>query len=101
MRQLYLAVTALKRTNLIHGDIRPRNILLDVSRNLKLSDFNREMKTEKDIVVLTEPYRRLLNAEDGGGADIYDIVGARIETFTIDSIYYTLLRGHEPYETKF
>jgi serine/threonine protein kinase len=100
MRQLCLAAIALKWIRLIYRDIRLRNMLLDVDRNLKLSDFDRGMKTREDVAVLTKPYRRLLDAEDDGGAGTYGIVGARIETFAIGSIYYTLLRGHEPYETK-
>jgi hypothetical protein len=75
-------------------------MLLDVNRNLKLSDLNRGMKTRKDIAVITEPYRRLLNEEDGGGAGTYGKVGAWTETFAIGSVYYTLLRGHEPYKTE-
>ena len=51
-------------------------MLLDVNQNLKLSDFNRGIKTKKDIMVLTKPYGRLLNAEDGEGASTYGIAGA-------------------------
>ncbi|KAF7502029.1 hypothetical protein GJ744_009008 [Endocarpon pusillum] len=101
MRQLCHAATALERIGLIHGDIRPGNMLLDVDWNLKLSDLDRGMKTGQDIAVLTEPYGRLLNAEeDGEGAGTYGTAGARTETFAIGSVYYTLLRGHEPYETE-
>lgn len=100
MRQLCLAVTALEQIGLIYGDIRPGNMLLDVDWNLKLSDFDRGMKTGENIAVLTEPYGRLLHAEDDGGVDIYNTADARTETFTIGFIYYTLIRGHEFYETE-
>ncbi len=100
MRQLCLAATGLERIGLLHGDIRPGNMLLDADRNLKLSDLDRGMKTGEDITVLTEPYGRLLDEGDGGGAGTYGKAGARTETFAIGSVYYTLLRGHEPYETE-
>lgn len=91
---------ALERTGLIYGDISPGNMLLNVGRNLKLSDFDCRMKTEEDIVVLTELYGRLLDAEDDGHAGTYSIADTQTKTFVINSVYYTLLCGHEPYETK-
>jgi serine/threonine protein kinase len=89
-RQLCLAATALERIGLIYGDIRPENMILDVDRNLKLSDFDRGMKTEEDIAVLTEPYGRLLDAADDGGADTYGTAGARTVTFAIGSVFRCL-----------
>jgi serine/threonine protein kinase len=91
---------ALKRIRLIYRDIRPGNMLLDVDRNLKLSDFDRGMKIGEDIVVLTELYWRLLDAENDGDVSTYGTAGARTEPFAIGPVYYTLLRGHEPYETE-
>ena len=100
MRQLCLAAAGLERVGLVHGDIRPGNMLLDADWNLKLSDFDRGMMIGEDIAVLTEPFGRLLNNEDGGCPGTYGKAGARTETFAIGSVYYTLLRGHEPYETE-
>ena len=48
--------------------------------------------------MLSEPFGRLLDRDDGADAGTYGKAGARTETFAIGSIYYTLLRGHEPYE---
>ena len=76
-------------------------MLLDADRNLKLSDLDREIKIGENIGVLIKPFGRLLNEENGGGASIYGKTGARTEIFIIGFIYYTLLRGHEPYEIKF
>ena len=75
-------------------------MLLDANRDLKLSDLDRGMKIGEDIEVLTEPFGRLLAEGDGAGAGSYGKAGARTEIFSIGSVYYTLLRGHEPYETE-
>ena len=100
MRQLCLAAAGLERVGLCHGDIRPGNLLLDANRDLKLCDLDRGMKIGEDIEVLTEPFGRLLAEGEGAGAGTYGKAGARTEIFGIGSVYYTLLRGHEPYETE-
>jgi hypothetical protein len=51
-------------------------MLLDMNQNLKLSDFDRGIKTREDIAMLTKSYRRLLDAEKDGGADTYGTVDA-------------------------
>lgn len=100
MRQLSLAVGRLEKIGLAHGDIGPGNMLLDADWNLKLSGFDRAMNIGEEIVVLAEPFGRLLNKEDCGCAGNYGKAGARTETLAIGSIYYTLLHAHEPYETE-
>ena len=100
MKQLCSAAAGLERVGLCHGDIRPGNMLLDAEQNLVLSDLDRGIEIGEDIAVLDEPYGRLLNKDAGAEAGTYGRAGARVETFAIGSIYYTLLRGHEPYETE-
>jgi atypical protein kinase C zeta type len=100
MRQLCLAAMGLEKVGLTHGDIRPGNMLLDSKWNLKLSDIDRAIDIGEEITVLTEPFGRLLSEGDDGVTGSYGKAGARTETFAIGSVYYTLLRGHEPYETE-
>lgn len=100
MEQLCLAAAGLERVGLSHGDIRPGNMLLDTKQNLVLSDLDRGMEIGQDIAVLSEPFGRLLNKEAGAEAGTYGKASARVQTFAIGSVYYTLLRGHEPYETE-
>lgn len=100
MAQLCLAVAGLERIGLTHGDIRPHNMLLDNHCNLRLSDFDRAIGIGEDIIVLTEPFGRLLHHGENGISGTYGKAGARTENFAIGSVFYTLLRGHEPYETE-
>jgi hypothetical protein len=65
-----------------------------------LCDIGRTIKIGEDISVVTEPFGWLLNKKEGKGAGTYGKACARTETFAIGSVYYTLLRGHEPYETE-
>lgn len=75
-------------------------MLLDAKQNMILSDLDRGMEIGDAIAVLSEPFGRLLNKDDGVEADTYGKASARVESFAIGSVYYTLLRGHEPYETE-
>ncbi|THX44422.1 hypothetical protein D6D08_10506, partial [Aureobasidium pullulans] len=100
MEQLCDVAATLERLGLAHNDIRPGNMLLDAERNLKLADLDRGTKVGEDIQVLTEPFGRLLNKSEGIDAGSYGKVGARTEIFAIGSVFYSLLRGYEPYETE-
>jgi hypothetical protein len=65
-----------------------------------LCNLDRVGDIEKVIEVLTKPFGRLLSEYDIGEVGTYGKVGARTETFTIGSIYYTLLRGYKLYKTE-
>lgn len=99
MRQLCCAAAGFEKAGLAHGDIRPGNILLDSKWNLRLNDLDRSVKIGEDLVAVSEPFGRLLN--HGKDAGTYGKASAWTENFAIGSVYYTLLRGHEPYETEY
>lgn len=98
MEQLCDVAAAFERLGLAHNDIRPGNMLLDAGRNLILTDLDRGTKVGEVIDVLNEPFGRLLNRLEGEGAGTYGKAGARTEIFAIGSVFYSLLRGYEPYE---
>ncbi|KAF2677519.1 hypothetical protein K458DRAFT_446862 [Lentithecium fluviatile CBS 122367] len=83
---------------MVHGDIRPGNMLFSSTWNLRLSDLDRSIPVGDDLEAVSEPFGRLLSQADGEGAGTYGKAGVSTEAFAIGSIYYTLLRGHEPYE---
>ncbi|KAJ4528175.1 hypothetical protein HRR83_000926 [Exophiala dermatitidis] len=100
MRQLCLATMGLEQVGLTHGDIRLASMLLDSNWNLKLSDLDRATRIGEDIAVITELFGRLLSKEDDGDTGTYGKAGVRTDSFAIRSVFYTLLRGHEPYKTE-
>lgn len=98
MKQLCLVVVDLERIELVYEDIRSKNMLLNANQDLKLSDLDREVKIDENIIVLIKLFGRLLGEKDDVDVGTYDKAGARIETFVIGSIYYTLLNDHESYK---
>ena len=72
MKQLCLAAADLERIELCHEDIRPRNMLLNANRDLRLSDLDRETKIRENIAMLFESFERILNQKDDVDADTYD-----------------------------
>jgi len=98
MKQLCLVVVDLERIELVYEDIRSKNMLLNANQDLKLSDLDREVKIDENIIVLIKLFGQLLGEKDDVDVGTYDKADARIETFVIGSIYYTLLNDHESYE---
>jgi hypothetical protein len=90
----------LEEFGLTHGDVPPGDMLFDSNWNLKLSDIDRAINIGEEITVLTGPVGRLLREEEDGVSGGYGKARDWTETFAIGSVYYHLLRGHEPYEAE-
>lgn len=100
MKSLCLVVVDLKRIELSHEGIRSRNMFSNANQDLKLSDLDRGVKIDKNIIVLTKSFKQLLGEKNDVDASTYDKANARTKTFVIDFVYYTLLNDHKSYKIK-
>ncbi|RMJ13689.1 hypothetical protein CDV36_006607 [Fusarium kuroshium] len=91
------AVAWLESLGLVHGDLRPENLLLDAGDHLKLVDFDCVDKIGNDSQGNPPPWARVLGSEAGAQRGSFGINGPRTEQFAIGSLLYTMTRGHEPY----
>ncbi|KAF2254150.1 kinase-like protein [Trematosphaeria pertusa] len=98
MRELTSAAAWLERIGLVHGDIRPPNILIDAEGHIKLCDFDRAAKIGERLDAGTEPFARLLGDEGGRDRGTYGKAGPRTEQFALGSVLYSMTRGYDPYE---
>ncbi|KAL9103188.1 MAG: hypothetical protein Q9163_001754 [Psora crenata] len=94
------AVAWLEALGYVHGDLAPRNLVLDRDDHLKLVDFEHlaEIGTVSDGNQC--PYARVLGPEAGSQKGSYGVYSARTEQFAIGSIAYLVTRGYEPYENE-
>lgn len=92
------AVAWLESLDLVHGDLRPENLVLDGGDHLKLVDFDCVEKIGTKSCGRPPPWARLLGQEAGHQKGTWGINGPQTEQFAIGSILYTMTRGHEPYE---
>lgn len=97
------AAAWLEDLGLAHGDLRPRNMLLDAADNLKLADFDLCAEMGMSIVRTRCPWTRMLQDHDSGVCPAGDdgpwgIHSAKTEQFAIGSVLYFVSRGYEPYE---
>jgi len=92
------AVAWLESLGLVHGDLRPENLLLDGEDHLKLADFDCVERIGTESRGSPPPWARLLGQEAGSQKGTWGINGPQTEQFAIGSILYTMTRGHEPYE---
>lgn len=94
--QLFSAAAALEAIGYAHGDINPRNILVDDQDALKLVDFDHAIPIGGDVDVGYEPYVRAHYMDEGGGGT-YGIAGRETEQFALGSIVWYITRGYELY----
>lgn len=91
------AVAWLESLGLVHGDLRPENLLLDAEDHLKLVDFDCVDKIGKKSLGNPPPWARVLGSEAGAQSGSFGINGPQTEQFAIGSLLYAMSRGHEPY----
>ncbi|KKZ62854.1 hypothetical protein EMCG_02788 [[Emmonsia] crescens] len=97
MLQLSEAVACLESLGYTHGDLNPRNILLDNQDQLRLVDFDHAVKTGDDLDVGYEPYVRAIKAGQQIGGGTYGKAGPITEQFALGSIFWYMSRGTELY----
>ncbi|KAF8850860.1 putative Rho-associated protein kinase [Acephala macrosclerotiorum] len=95
MQQLSIAAACLEGLGYVHGDINPRNILLDDRDQVKLGDFDHTLKIGEDLDVGYEPYVRAQRLGAMGGT--YGIAGPITEQFALGSVFWYITRGTELY----
>ncbi|KAL8982697.1 MAG: hypothetical protein Q9177_005192 [Variospora cf. flavescens] len=98
MAELTDAIAWLEKLGLVHGDLRPPNLLLDFDDHLKVSDFDSTVTTGEACEGLPPPWARVIGDEGAGKRGTFGYHGPRTEQFAIGSIIYTITRGFEPYE---
>lgn len=89
--QLTSAVAWLERLGLVHGDLRPANILLDTNDNIQLGDFDATVKPGAELMVASEPFCKMdekLKTPPAGPVS---------EQFSLASCIYTIRFGHWPW----
>jgi serine/threonine protein kinase len=94
------AVAWMESIGLVHGDLRPDNLLIDRGDHLKLVDFDCVEEIGTESRGSPPPWARLLGQEADRKKGTWGINGPQTEQFAIGSIIYTITRGHEPYENE-
>jgi serine/threonine protein kinase len=109
MQQLSEAAACLESIGYAHGDIHPRNILVDDDDQLKLVDFDHALEIGGHVDVGYEPYVRLHTAAEMGYDSVvitdppqdlggtYGNAGPATEQFALGSVFWLITRGSELY----
>ncbi len=102
VQQLVSALRRLQRLEIVHGDLKPENIMVDTAGRLKLIDLG-----GANAAGLQELLRYQDSAPPGSKnycAPEYfmrDAAGHRSDIFSLGVITYELLTGHYPYKERF
>ncbi|KAK1485950.1 AGC/DMPK protein kinase [Colletotrichum cuscutae] len=92
--ELCAANAWLETLGVVHGDLRPANMLLDQQNHLKLADFDSVASIGQKSLGSASPWARLRPESKAGG---YGLYGPETEQFAIGSMVYYMVRGFEPY----
>ncbi|KAL2186539.1 kinase-like protein [Thermothelomyces heterothallicus CBS 203.75] len=94
--ELCAAVAWIESLGLVHGDLRPPNILFDEQDHLKLTDFDCVARIGDASSGNAPPWARLY-PDPLTGKGRWGLYGPKTEQFAIGSLLYCMTRGHEPY----
>ncbi|POR34529.1 Serine/threonine-protein kinase Sgk1 [Tolypocladium paradoxum] len=92
------AVAWLESLGLVHGDLRPENLLLDGEDHLKLTDFDCVKEIGTDASGNSPPWARLLGPEAGDRTGTWGVNGPQTEQFAVGSLLYCMAHGCEPFQ---
>ncbi|KAJ6784539.1 hypothetical protein PWT90_06757 [Aphanocladium album] len=98
--ELARAIAWLESLGLVHGDLRPANILLDRDDHIKLADFDSVATMGSMNPGNCAPWARLRGCDGGEQAGSFGLYDAWSEQFAFASILYNLTTGTELYEEK-
>ncbi|KAK4044837.1 kinase-like domain-containing protein [Parachaetomium inaequale] len=84
VRQLTSAVAWLESLGLVHGDLRPANILLDANDDIKLGDFDATVSPGAELLVASEPFCKINEDFET------PLAGPVSEQFSLASCIYTI-----------
>lgn len=90
LREIICAVSWLGQIGILHGDVRPPNILISREGHVKLCDFDNSCLFGQYIQVGNDPYYE--QSESGG----FGIAGAKSEQGAIGCCAYFISTGTEP-----
>lgn len=94
---IMVGINKIYQKNLIHGDIKMENILVQKDNNIKIIDFEFSQLLTKDSIPNNYGTRSYLSPEKMKG----DIVSKKSDIWALGILYYMLINYQEPYEREF